>query len=217
MAIKYTLDRLKKIQHKNNRLSVVDFDEPEELPNGDVYKKIMCKCMCGSVVSVSMYHFIHGRVKSCGCYRRQVVSKQFQKYHPIVPGIYTSYKSMIGRCYDKSHKSYSNYGGRGVIVCDEWKNNYQTFLDWALSNGWKENYEIDKDLKGDGMLYSPDNCCWVTKLANNNNRKDNKKYVLDGELLTVAEISRKLKIPYSTLAFKIKKMGLSVNEPLSLK
>lgn len=217
MAVKYTLDKLRTIQHENNRLSVIDFDNPVILPNGDLYKKIICKCVCGATVSVSMHHFVHGKTKSCGCYREANARGKFQKYNPIVPGIYSSYKAMISRCYDKSSKSYSNYGGRGVIVCDEWKMDYQSFLDWALANGWKEGYEIDKDSKGDGMLYSPESCCWVTKMENNRNRRDNKKYIYNGELLTLSEISRKSNIPYTTLAGKIKRMGLSVNEQLLLK
>lgn len=209
MAVKYTLDKLKDIKHDGNRLTVIDYDMDSVLPSGQLYKKVICLCDCGVKVSVSMYHYIHGKTKSCGCYRVDS-GRRFQKYHPIVPGIYSSYKGMLSRCYDTSHKSYRNYGGRGVVVCEEWKNDYQAFLDWAIQNGWQESLELDKDTKGDGMVYSPQTCCWVTKLENNRIRKDTKMYIYNGELLTVSEISRKTKIPYTTLVARIKRSFASV-------
>lgn len=51
------------------------------------------------------------------------------------------------RCYGKSSKGYNNYGALGVIMCDEWKNNFKSFYDWAISNGWEKGLQIDKDIK----------------------------------------------------------------------
>lgn len=73
---------------------------------------------------------------------------------------------MMQRCYNKNHKSYHNYGGRGVSVCDEWHNK-KTFVEWGLANGFHTNLDLDKDKKGDGMLYSPDTCCFITRKENN--------------------------------------------------
>lgn len=73
---------------------------------------------------------------------------------------------MIERCYDPYSLSYDNYGGRGVTVCDEWIEDKQEFIDWAIANGWKNELELDKDILGDGLLYSPTTCCWVTREVN---------------------------------------------------
>jgi len=67
---------------------------------------------------------------------------------------------MKARCNNKNHEKYPIYGGRGIIVCDEWKNSYEVFRDWALENGYKDDLTIDRR-NNDGN-YNPSNCRWVT-------------------------------------------------------
>lgn len=84
------------------------------------------------------------------------------------------------------------WGGRGVSVCEEWRNDYNSFLKWAKENGWAKGLELDKDIKGDGLLYSAETCVWTTRLENNNHRHVLKKYLYEGDLLTLAAIGRKI-------------------------
>lgn len=85
---------------------------------------------------------------------------------------------MIQRCTDQRHRYYDRYGGRGITVCDEWRNDFQAFYDWAMANGYDENApqgqctidRVDND-KG----YSPDNCRWVDMKTQRNNRSDSRK------------------------------------------
>lgn len=83
-----------------------------------------------------------------------------------------AFYGMRKRCYSQTCKNYPNYGGRGIYVCDEWRNSFHAFKDWALASGWKPGLEIDR-INNDGP-YSPENCRCVTHEANSRNRRDNK-------------------------------------------
>lgn len=91
------------------------------------------------------------------------------KYHgESKSNLYRRWKKMKERCSNKNANNYRWYGGRGIYVCDEWKNNYLKFKEWALENGYSEHMELDR-INNDGP-YSPENCRWVTKLTNMQSR-----------------------------------------------
>jgi hypothetical protein len=88
--------------------------------------------------------------------------------HPI----YIKWLGMKARCYNPNEAGFCNYGGRGIYVCEEWKNSPLTFFDWALENGWRDGLEIDR-IDNDGP-YSPDNCRFATRHENNQNSRATK-------------------------------------------
>lgn len=76
---------------------------------------------------------------------------------------------MHNRCYYEGYHAYKHYGGRGVVICEEWKKDFKAFADWALSNGYADNLSIDRiDPNGN---YSPNNCRWVTMEIQNKNKR----------------------------------------------
>ena len=83
------------------------------------------------------------------------------------------YYNMMKRCYREQNVDYEHYGGRGIEVCDEWKKSKQSFFRWCVDNGFEEGLEIDRIENDKG--YSPDNCRFVTKQENRNNRSDSPK------------------------------------------
>lgn len=94
---------------------------------------------------------------------------------PYKNKIYTKWRNMKSRCYVKNQENYKYYGGRGIKVCDEWLKSFDTFYDWAISNGYKEGLSIDRiDNDGD---YEPSNCRWSDKWgqAINKGKRSNNK------------------------------------------
>lgn len=97
-------------------------------------------------------------------------------------------QGMIQRCENKKRKAYAVYGGKGIKVCSEWRNDFWSFYNWAINNGYKNGLTIDR-INGSGN-YCPENCRWATMLQQNNNRKDNRRITYNGETHTISEWSR---------------------------
>ena len=86
---------------------------------------------------------------------------KFIKHGKCDTKLYSIWMCMRRRCYDKQVSNYSNYGGRGVTVCDEWLHDFKSFYDWAIDNGYQENLTIDR-IDNNNKGYSSDNCRWLT-------------------------------------------------------
>jgi hypothetical protein len=91
--------------------------------------------------------------------------------HPL----YARWKGMKVRCYNKNAIQYCDWGGRGIIICDEWKNNFKTFYDWAITSGYKKELHLDR-INNDGN-YEPTNCRFVTQAQNNKNKRKANGYL----------------------------------------
>ena len=117
--------------------------------------------------------------------------------------LYGVWCAMKRRCYNHNDKRYPHYGERGIIVCDEWRNDYTKFASWAINNGYKEGLSIDRvDNNGN---YCPANCRWATASQQNRNYSKNSLLEFDGVLTCVQDVAHKIGIRPATLRARIKR------------
>ena len=108
---------------------------------------------------------------------------------------------MLGRCYNPNHMHFKRYGMRGITVCEEWKNNFQAFYDWAMSNGYRDDLTIDRiDNNGN---YCPENCRWATMKEQCNNTRSNTLITYNGKTQTMAQWAKEIGMPYHKLVVRI--------------
>lgn len=212
---KFTIQDINDRKPKDSRLTAVSFDGYKKTPKGQMIPMVNVICSCGNTAVIRQPQIVSGRTKSCGCYEAEVLMKRNTKYSHHIPKLYLCWWDMMKRCYDSTVNGYKTYGGRGVTVCQEW-HNYQNFLDWSLANGWKPGLQIDKDIKGDGMLYSPKNCCFVTGEVNSNYTCRSKKYLYKGETLTLGQIAEMENVNYKLLYQRVNKSKIPVEEAVLL-
>lgn len=173
----------------------------------------LCRCDCGTEHVVNGYALRSGRSLSCGCLQREVASQK-SKHNLCDTPLYYAWKNMKLRCYRKGNRDYYLYGGRGITVCDEWKNDFRSFATWAMSNGYKDGLSIDRiDVNGN---YEPSNCRWVTMKEQAKNKRTNHYLTFKGETLCLMDWSKKFGINYGTLLGRLK-TGWSIEKTLTTK
>lgn len=133
------------------------------------YVMWLCRCDCGNLAYVRSSHLLSGRTKSCGCLRKEMSNLKSTFKHGDAPRgkparLYNTWASMKYRCLNSNLPNYKYYGGKKISVCNEWRDSYTAFRDWALANGYEKNLTIDRiNHKGN---YEPSNCQWLTNSEN---------------------------------------------------
>ena len=183
---------------KFNRLTVL-----KRVENNNCGKVCwFCKCDCGNETIVESQNLRTGHTKSCGCIHTEQISKMGKVYGKLNGGkngkkqigipkiknrkykdipynktfkrIRNIYHSMIRRCYDKNSTKYKYWGGRGIIVCDDWKKDFISFYNWAINNGFdveKPWYNCTIDRINNNGNYEPNNCRFATAKQQRNNQR----------------------------------------------
>lgn len=151
--------------------------------------KMLCRCDCGRTEhSVRKYDLVHG--KSLMCRRCSVsVSKTSHGAAPYgnTSPEYNTWVHMIQRCHNSNNKDYKNYGGRGIVVCDMWRESFEAFL---LMIGKRPTLKHTIERIDSNGNYEPGNVKWATRFEQNQNTRSNVKLTIEGETKTVSEWSR---------------------------
>ena len=138
---------------------------------------------------------------SCGCYRKMRLRETQTKHGMARSRIYRTWVNMHERCNDSNNAVYRIYGGRGIEVCEEWRQ-FERFYEWANGSGYTDLLTIDR-INNDGN-YEPSNCRWATKRDQANNKSTNRYITYDGETLTLAETARKYNIGQELLCGRLR-------------
>ena len=183
-------------------------------------RRILCKCDCGNRKEYPMDRVIHRRTQSCGCIRKEMfLIHRNNNGTSVYPKeatdskLYKIWNSIKCRCYTISSGAYFKYGAKGIRMCDEWKNDFMAFYNWALANGYSDELTIDRiDYRGN---YEPSNCRWADIRTQANNKSNVRKYEYNDELHTMTEWSEIMNINYGALWERLNVLGWSIEKALT--
>lgn len=131
-----------------------------------------CKCECGKIAYVVARDLKNGNTRSCGCLLKKISTESYN--YKSNKRLYNIYNGIKQRCYNSNSPKYKDYGGRGITMCSQWLQSFESFCKWSLQNGYKEDLSIDRiDVNGN---YEPSNCRWATIKVQNNNKRNNKHH-----------------------------------------
>lgn len=169
-----------------------------------------CVCDCGNSRIVSTDHLRNGDTTDCGCYRKHI--SHYEKHGMSQTRLYTIWSLMKRRCLNSSTKEYKSYGGRGITLCDEWLES-KSFIDWALDNGYSDNLTLDR-IDNDGN-YCPENCRWVSRKVQSENRRSNRFITYNGETKTITQWAEDNGLKYYIVKKRLDILGWSVEKALT--
>ena len=164
--------------------------------------KYKCQCLCGQTTIVRKSNLTDGHTKSCGCYRRELGHIKNLSHGGVGSDAYGIWESIKKRCCNPKSKNWENYGGRGITICDRWKDDYGLFLKDMGERPFK-GAQIDRIDNNKG--YEPENCRWTTSKNNNRNRRNNTMIEFKGQSRCLAEWAEIMGLKQGTLLNRIRK------------
>jgi len=176
------------------------------------YHKWICRCSCSKNVerAVNGYSLLKGYSTSCKCRNREIVTKHGMSRGYTQHFLYKSWSAMHARCQCETNEAYPRYGGRGIKVCERWKN-FSLFLEDVLPT-WEKGKTMDR-IDNDGN-YCKENVRWADQTTQCNNQSKNRRLTYKGETLTVAQWARRIGISYMTLIGRITALKWSVEDAI---
>ena len=173
----------------------------------------LCRCDCGNEKIVRGKDLKRGVVKSCGCFKTEVIFQvAFIHGHKGLTEspLHRSWRGMTERCTNRNNKAYKYYGGRGIKVCRRWKKFENFLLDMGAS--WAKGLTLER--RNPNGNYTPRNCKWATWKEQQNNRRSSRMIQFNRQTRTLTQWSEILAINRSTLSDRINKQNLTPKEAL---
>lgn len=165
----------------------------------------LCKCDCGETKIVTLKNLESGNTKSCGCYNLECLSAR-ATHGDSETHLYKEWTRIKDRV---DHRT--DYISKNITMCEEWRNNYETFKEWALSHGYDKDLSVDRINNAKG--YSPDNCRWADSTTQNRNKDNNILLTYKGETHVISEWAEILNVNYGTFYSRIRR-GWSIEKAI---
>lgn len=168
-----------------------------------------CRCDCGGSKLVMTVALNKGTTRSCGCIRKEQLTKRNSKHMFSGTPTHRTWKDMRARCNTRSNTDYANYGGRGIAVCGQWSN----FIVFLRDMGERpDGKTIDRiDVNGN---YTPENCRWADADTQANNKRQTRLIEINGVKASLAQWSRIYGVYAKTVAYRLR-IGMSLENAFS--
>lgn len=176
---------------------------------GGRYNTWLWKCECGKKKEIRFASVASGNTKSCGCLAFELKKAALTTHGRSGTYEYTIWAAMKRRCYNPNVYAFHRYGGRGIYVCDRWRDSFQSFYDDM--GPCPEGMWLDR--KNNNGPYIPGNCKWSVPLEQQNNKSSNVFYALGDKSLTLAQWCKKTNVQYATVWHRLSK-GWPLSEAL---
>lgn len=191
---------MKKIDITGQRFGRLTVIKPVESKNK--LTRWLCMCSCGKQVIVATRSLRRGDTRSCGCLHTEISKMLHLTHGKTNTRLHNIWSGMKERCYNQNCEKYHLYGGRGVSICDEWKNSFETFYSWAITNGYKEGLSIDRIDNQKG--YFPENCRWLTQAEQMRNTTVNHWLTCNGKTMVLMDWAKELNLSETTILKRLK-------------
>lgn len=175
-------------------------------------RRWLCKCVCGKQIVAIQANLRNGHTRSCGCLLRDFSSTNNLKHGKTGTPEFTTWVSMRGRCYNPNNHAFRDYGGRGITVCDSWRDSFEAFYS---DMGPRPFPRASVDRIDNNGPYSPENCRWTDRLTQANNCRKNRFLSHDGLTLTLSQWAKRQGIRPGTLWMRLRRYGWDAKRALS--
>lgn len=201
------------VGQKFNRWTVVG----DAICDANNLKNWLCRCECGTERRVRHYLLTSGKSKSCGCFQREDLGARKLKHGYAAGGViqpeYNAWKAMVDRCTKPALRMYRHYGGRGITVCDRWRESFSNFIaDMGDRPSPKHSLDRIENDKG----YEPGNCRWAIPEVQQNNRRNTVHVEHNGERLPLAVVvKRHSVVDVEVVRCRVFRQGWSLERAMS--
>jgi hypothetical protein len=164
------------------RLTVIGVDDKQSRKT-----YYICKCDCGNIKTIRSDALVAGKTTSCGCRKKEQdeVNLARNTHNMSDTRLHSIWVGIKSRCNNIHNPRYHRYGGRGIKVCDEWNNDFISFYEWSINNGYQDDLTIDRIDNDKG--YEPSNCRWVDMKTQCRNRETNINITIGKSTRTLTE------------------------------